>query len=225
MSTRIWGAQPVFECRALLPSRSDISIGMLLRLHKPPSDARFQMQDVSSFPTIHQMVPSYQKLGFRLWNSTLFFHPADQLQNQMPARATVTGKEADKNTSQGGSAEGRGGRRYSVFIFRSMGLKPKCPFCDGESHVWMCGIECHGEISQGGEHREFSSPEAWVVKVLGVALVVFLGRPLSAAECSENSQLSHKESLCWRDLLVEQLGFRGLSSSLPGLLSVLGMGR
>lgn len=99
------------------------------------------MQDVSSFPTIHQMVPSYQKLGFRLWHSIVFFHPTDQLQNQTPALATVKGKEADENKSQGGSAEGPGGGDYSVFIFTNMGLKPKCPFCDGESHVQICGIE------------------------------------------------------------------------------------
>ncbi|KAF3824520.1 hypothetical protein GH733_008805 [Mirounga leonina] len=65
----------------------------------------------------------------------------DQLQNQTPALATVKGKEADENTSQGGSAEGPGGGDYSVFIFTNMGLKPKCPFCDGESHVQICGIE------------------------------------------------------------------------------------
>lgn len=38
-------------------------------------------QAASSFTNIHQMVPSYQELGFRRWQSKWFYHSTDKLQN------------------------------------------------------------------------------------------------------------------------------------------------
>lgn len=100
-------------------------------------DVHFQTQEVSSLPNIHQMVPFYQKLGFRLWKSTLFFHPTDKLQNQTPALATVRGRRASKNQSPVGV-----GRPLLVFIFKNREQNLKWPVCGGgRNMLQMCGAE------------------------------------------------------------------------------------
>lgn len=88
------------------------------------------------------MVPSYQKLGFRLQDSSVLSTPQTSYRIRFLPQLLLEGKEADENTSPGGSTGGPGvWGGDSVFTFRNMGLKRKGPFYNEESRVQMCGIK------------------------------------------------------------------------------------
>lgn len=100
------------------------------------SGAPFQAQDVSSFRNIHQMVPSYQKFGFRLWNFTLLFRPADELQKSDACQGAVKTQKAGKNESPG-----EWGRlAYNIFISENMEQKSSVLFVVGQ-RLAECGPE------------------------------------------------------------------------------------
>ena len=74
------------------------------------------------------MVPSYQKLGFRLRNSSWFFCPADTL--QASGACQLQWKHEKSERMNPGAKGGRGA--YNSFVFKNMKKKSRALFVAGQ---------------------------------------------------------------------------------------------